>query len=93
MSDEDPIDHFKRMRQAMQPTEAEIAEMKARRIKQDAEDERMFSTALPHLYAARDSLREAWGVGVGGDYFRRAQKNLAILIENLELELRRPPIK
>lgn len=84
-----PQNPFERM--FREPTPEEIAEGKRRRMEAWQADERRFKAYLPHLITARDALRETASLGCNGERFRKLTSELAILIEDIELELRRSP--
>ncbi|MDX6480325.1 MAG: hypothetical protein QOG85_835 [Gaiellaceae bacterium] len=74
------------------PTPEELAAIAKRRLAERTDSERKFHAILPHLLEARRSMREAAAHGCGGHLYDRARESLALLIDEIETVLVRPPV-
>lgn len=74
-----------------EPTPEERERLERERLASLNAAERKVHAILPHLVEARRALREAAAQGCGGSLYDRARESVALLIDELETALVRPP--
>lgn len=68
-------------------TPEERAEAEKRAAEANIARARKVTACLPHLREAQRSLRECAALGMAAERLHKAQKNLAVLIEDAETDL------
>lgn len=69
------------------PAPEEIVAAEKRQAERRLAASRKVNAGIPHLRDAQRSLREAAALGLGGARFDKAQKHIAVLIEEAETDL------